>query len=196
MSTINLSGIDPRLSEADLRAVGLLGIQIITERTARGIDADGEPFKPYSAKPFAMPAGAVTQRARAALKKELSFFKTKRGELWMIVQGGYEALKRAAYPQDAGTVNLWAKGLMIPALTIVSVDVAARTVVLGFTDQEQATKAFYHNVAGAGRGHVIRRFLGFTDEERGQLAAYAATRIVVKSGGSSGRARDARGRFI
>lgn len=168
------------IPEQALRQLGLLGIQIITERTARGVDAEGKPFKPYGTSPFAMPYGGITAKARAALGDSLQAFRTKGGAMWAVITGGYAAYKKAAYPQDGGEVNLTATGTMMQQLTVVKVIPSTNTVVLGFASIEAATIAYYHNVAGAGPSKVRRKFMGFTRAEAERLAAMARTRIVVR----------------
>lgn len=173
--------IKPTLPEQALRQIGLLGIQIITDRTARGVDADGKPFAPYGTSPFAMPYGGITAKARAALGDSLHAFKTKKGTLWAVITGGYAAFKKAAYPQEGGEVNLTATGTMMQQLTIVEVVPSTNTVVLGFASLEAATIAYYHNVAGAGPSKVRRNFMGFTGQELQRMAKFAGSRIVVRA---------------
>ena len=167
------------LSPEDLTKLGLKGAGMIVERTQKGIGANGNPFTPYSELPFAMPFGGITLRARKNLGDKLKVFKTKLGKLWAVIEGGYAAFKAAAYPQD-GSVNLTATGRMLNALTVIATDPANNSTILGFTNGEEALKAWYQNEAGAGKSRTIRKFLGFTDQEKGELAAWAATRIIIK----------------
>ncbi len=169
------------LSDADLTRIGLKGAQLIQERTEKGLDADGNPFEPYSENAFAMPLGAITARARQALGDKLNTFTTKKGALWAVIEGGYKAFKSAAYPQDSGSVNMTQTGRMMSGLTVVRTDPTTNTVVLGFTQSEDALKAWYHNEAGAGPRKVIRKFLGWTDEEKVELAGMSAAMIVLKA---------------
>lgn len=168
------------LSQEDLTRLGLKGVSIIVERTLEGQGIDGA-FTPYSTNTFAMPLGAITARARKALGENLQEFTTQKGTLWATIQGGYAAFKAAAYSQDAGTVNLSARGFMLSSLTVVNVDPEARKVTLGFTSSEAALLAWYHNEAGAGPSRTLRRFMGFTEEEKGELAGWAATRIIIST---------------
>lgn len=165
---------------ASLRAIGLRAIAMIRERTLQGQGVDA-PFRGYSTTPFARPLGGITQRARAALGDQLKVFTSKKsGKLWAIIEGGYEAYKRAAYPADGSTVNLSATGAMLRALTVVSVDEASATVTLGFTRTEEALKALYHDQIGVGKGRVVRHFLGLTAAEREDLARLASQTITVR----------------
>lgn len=170
-----------QLSDADLTRIGLHGATMIVERTLKGIDRHGNPFAPYGETPFAMPLGAITARARQALGENLHEFTTKQGALWAVIEGGYAAFKAAAYPQDAGSVNLSQTGRMLNSLTVVRTDPTKNSVTLGFVTGEEAQKAWYHTQAGAGPSRVIRDFLGWTDEEQVQLAAMAALTVQLKA---------------
>ncbi len=163
------------MTVADLQRLGQKAVRLIVERTQRGEGVDG-PFDPYSTKTFAMPLGAITARARQALGEKLYVFRTKlTGALWAAIEGGYAAFKAAAYPQDAGTVNLTATGRMLQNLNVLRVDPSRNLVVLGFAAPEEAVKAWYVDEAGK---HP-RKFLGFTENEKTEMAAWAATRIIV-----------------
>jgi len=75
----------------------------------------------------------------------------------------YRIWKEKRYPQDRGKVNLTAKGTMLQALnTVKAMD---NEITIGFDDEEQARIAYYHNISGAGRGRVIRKFLGLREEQ-------------------------------
>lgn len=162
-----------------LRLLGLRAIALITIRTQQGRDAEGKAFAPYSTKPFAMPAGGLTQRAKGALEGKLSYFRKPHGALWVVIQSGYAGLKQASY--NDGSVNLTATGGMLRALTIVGIDSRANLIRIGFTRQEEAEKALWHNETGAGKGKTIREFLGLTREEVQELMALAATRIEIRT---------------
>ena len=137
-------------------------ISLMRENTLNGISADGSPFAAYSSKPFVMPAGAVTQKALKKLDKQGSiyWFKAKSsGNLWVLIQGGYKALREA---KGRGLdVDLTDTGQMLRAL--IPVDFKENEIKIGFTNAEAAEKAYYHCVAGAGKGKTIRNFLGLPD---------------------------------
>lgn len=163
-----------------LRQIGLRAIAFIRERTLKGTDADGKPFHPYSTTPFARPYGGITQRAKANLGDRLKVFTSpKSGKLWAVIQGGYAEYKRAAYPSDGG-VNLSATGALLRALTIVSVDEATNTVVIGFARAEAAEVALYHDQIGAGPNRAIRHFMGVTPSERDELGNLGAAGLRLE----------------
>ena len=147
-----------------LRAVGARITEIILDRTAEGFDANNKPFDDYSTRPFKMPSGAITKGNRKVLLKDgkLHYFKTKTGALWVVIEGGYVALKKVMFRKTSygGTVNLMATGKMLRAVKIVQV-VNTKTggrIQIGFTRAEEAEKAKWNAEKG-------REFLGITDEE-------------------------------
>ena len=167
-----------------LRLVGIRAVAMIRTRVQElGADADGRPMAPYSTQPFARPAAGITQRARRALGDRLQLFTNKRGRLWAIIQGGYAALKAATYPSDTGHVNMTATGGMMRSLTVTEVSELNQTISIGFARQQDAITAMYHNLLGAGRRRVIRRWLGLTKRERQDLARMAAEAVIILPGG-------------
>lgn len=172
-----------RISRRHLRRAGERAVQLVVQRTQEGTDRHGADFQPYSTTPFAMPAGGG---AHGALKRlvdndEASFFETKKGALWAVVEGGYAAYKAERYGQDGGAVNLTATGSMLRSLQVVSVQQSATSgqVTVGFARIEDAEKAYYHSVAGAGPGKTIRDFMGLTDAEEEIVAQEVAEGLTI-----------------
>ena len=155
-----------RIPKSVLRQAGLKAISLIRERTLAGVDANGQPFAPYSQKPFARPLGGITRQTRAALGQKLQVFTTSGGKKWAVIEGGYAAYKAAKRPNDGGKVNLSDTFGMLRALTITKIDEGTNTVQIGFTREEEALKALYHNEVGVGSGRVVRRFMGLTVPEQ------------------------------
>ena len=156
-----------------LRRAGLLAVELVLARTGEGIDRHGQPFRPYSTKPLAVPAGSITKAAQARLSGALSLFTSARsGALWALVDGGYEALKAARYPQDGGTVNLHATGAMTRGLGVVAQDEGS--VTIGFARTEEAEKA--------GWNIETRDFLGLTDDQERTVADVLGAGVSVVAG--------------
>jgi hypothetical protein len=168
------------LSEKLLRRVGLKAATMIVDRTQAGQDADGKPFAPYSTRDLYIPAGATTKAARVKLDEQgkLTYFTYVRTRsLWIIVQGGYAALKMARYPQDSRRVNLTASGAMLRGLRPVRVTRTEKggEVVLGFSRDELAQRASYVEKQG-------RRFLGLTSAEEAKLEGLVEGSVEVAVG--------------
>lgn len=146
-------------SNKSLRAIGARIVEIIFDRTAEGLDANGKPFNPYSTRPFKMPAGAIGKGVRKILIKDgkLHYFKNNKA-LWVVILGGYMELKRAMFRKTSwdGKPNLMATGKMLRAMKVVKV--GNNRITIGFTRTEEAEKAGWN----AERG---REFLGITDKE-------------------------------
>lgn len=153
------------IAEIIKRRVGIRVVARIKERTLEGIDKDGKPFAGYSEKPFAAPAGSIPQKVRARLDKDgkLSFF-NKDNKRWVFVQGGYKLLKAVKRPGDGGVVNLTDTGKLLRGLRFLSIGNDGE-IRIGWGDPELALLAYYHNVSGAGKGRVVRKFLGLPDDE-------------------------------
>lgn len=143
-----------------IKTLALKFISIIRARTLRGLDKQGNPFKPYSTKPLAIPSGAITKRAAKELVKsqEAAYFE-RNGKLWIVIQGGYKAAKAAMKKQTDwdGTVNLSLSGAMLKDLTPLTYDTEGN-ITIGFASTENAKKARYNRFYG-------REFLGLTDAE-------------------------------
>lgn len=175
-----LDGIQLYLDPQILRLLGLRAIALIILHTQQGRGADGQPLAPYSTTPVAVPAGSLTQRARSTLEGKLSYFRKPHGALWVVVEGGYAALKAATYPGD-GIVNMTATGGMLRALTVVGVDSKANLIRIGFSRQEAAETAYWHVVSGAGKSKTVRNWLGLTRGEMEELLTLAATHLQIRA---------------
>lgn len=154
-----------------LKRLGFIIVARIKRRTEEeNVDRYGKPFKPYSARPFAMPSGATTKRARAVLYKDggIQYFRSPASEkLWIVVLGGYRALKDAEFAKagGAGNVNLSRTGSMLRSLTVTGVNAETGTITIGFSRVDAAQKAKWNIDKG-------RDFLGITDDELASSAEF------------------------
>jgi hypothetical protein len=118
----------------------------IVENTLAGFDKDGKPFDKYSDKPFAMPHGAVANKAK--LKKAIAeskrlvkassdpivkVFQKDGGSHWITWMGGYKDYKKIMYTESktvnmagssvtvspSATVNLFATGGMLKSFGVL-----------------------------------------------------------------------------
>lgn len=174
---------DIKVRRASLRRAGQRAVALIVKRTQQGKDKNNVAFEPYSTTPFAMPAGGGARGTLQEMVDEerASFFETKQGALWAVVNGGYAAYKAARYGQDDGTVNLSATGSMMRGLTVTAVSSRGENgrVTIGFTRIEEANKAYYHTVSGAGPSRTIRDFMGLTDEGLDEVQNIVADGLTI-----------------
>ena len=118
---------------------------LIKKRILDGIDKTDTPFKPYSKNAFAMPIGSTTKGAVKKLGDGIKYFRTKTGT-WIVVLGGYEALKKARSPEWDGKVNLTITGAMLRSMAITKQGQNSYTI--GFTRAEEAQKMFWQIAKG------------------------------------------------
>lgn len=166
--------VNVTIAPAALGRFGQFVLQLIEDNVAAGVDRKGNAFAPYSTRPFARPLGGVPKRAISYLKSSnaIQIFTTKRGSLWMVVEGGYAALKTAIRQSSSG-VDMQLTGDMMKQLAVLST--SDNGIVIGFLTAEAAEKAYYATVAGAGKSRVIRDFLGLTDQQWDQAVQKTLT---------------------
>jgi len=152
----------------ELNLLGLYAAETIRERTAKGIGADGSPFKPYSTKKFFRPLGGLTAKQRTALEglvkaNKAQYIMRDEQKLWALIEG-YDTWKSVAFPDeyDGGTVNMRATGKMMDAMTVIDVDETKQEFTLGWVRPELARIAYYNELKG-------RTILGFTDKEKSTM---------------------------
>jgi hypothetical protein len=142
--------------------IGVEAIGIIRRRTERGVDHKGKKFSGYSTGAYLqkidmgdMPGGN-TAKMRKHYNSQQKWTRKKRKEstarfVWM--SGGYKQFREV---QGRSTkVNLSFTNLMMKGLKLKWVKDAS--VLLGFRG-EQARKAYYHNISGAGKSKQKRVF--------------------------------------
>lgn len=115
-------------------------------RILSGKDKNDNDFKAYSYRPFAMPAGATTKGALKLLGANKQYFETKTGATWVVIKGGYLALKKARSPEWDGTVNLTVTGAMLRSMAVMQRGV--NMFKIGFTRSEEAQKMIWQIVKG------------------------------------------------
>ena len=145
----------------------------IVENTLAGFDKDGKPFNKYSDKPFAMPAGAVSNKTKLkqAQKKSKNtpdpivkvFTNNKTGGIWITWMGGYKDYK-TMMGHDA-KVNLSFTGGMLKSFGVLKVLEQWKTdsifegqkftlpipeieITLGWQDKEKAKIAYWNKQRG------------------------------------------------
>ncbi|MEM4626453.1 MAG: hypothetical protein QXF70_03455 [Candidatus Bilamarchaeaceae archaeon] len=162
------------ISKALLVRIGYAVIEKIRENTDKGFDQDGKPFEKYSSNPLKIPAGAFfapgwKTTGKRLIKNKEAAYRRKNGKYWVLVPGGYAKLKSSRFPQDGGRVNLHVTGNLLNSIDVIKN--GDDYVVIGFNNKEAATKAIYHQIMGAGKRKVIRKFLGLPDNEIAKIMA-------------------------
>jgi hypothetical protein len=145
---------------------------MIRRRTQRGefLSGSSPGAESYSDEPYAQPAGSLTDQVRDALPEdETSYFMTSGEDLWLVVEGGYEAVRRAK-GLPTSRVDLTDTGDMLDAMRSSAtrrdgeLDMQVGYIE-GASPAEAMQIARYHNVEGAGQSEVKRVFVGLTDQE-------------------------------
>jgi len=158
----------------------------ILYNTSQGVDKYGQPFKPYSTRPFAMPYGSAMRQGISKSdirdKNKANIFQRvgKKPKLWVAWLGGYTQYK-GLIGKDGAKVNLKLTGNMLDSLYARSesirsffdidlsqfdsnitgnmrIDIPEFDVIIGFTNSE-AEQIAYWNILRE------RDFLGLTDDE-------------------------------
>ena len=142
--------------------IGAKVIELILANAASKIDLNGEPFAPYS-------FGYYLKKKY----KKRSKAKSKKGKAKFLQDA------KNAYESGKNNVTLVTSGAMLNSISVINIDEEARNITIGFEDAEAAKVAFYHNISGAGKGRILRRFFGVKKGGEAELFAYA-TEILSK----------------
>ncbi len=146
--------------------IGVVGIAIIKRRTQRGKDHRGKSFKAYSMGAYLQSIdlggqpGGNTAKMRKHYNSLQKWTRKKRKEStarFVWIKGGYKQFRQI----QGRTIkpNLTFSGLMFKGLLLKKI--SDSTVLLGYRGQ-QARKAYYHNIAGAGKSKTKRVFQRIT----------------------------------
>ena len=144
--------------------IGTKAVSMIQRNIDDMIDSDGNTFANYSFGYW------FTKYRRKQFKgKKL---RGKKGMKWRE----FVSSSRQGWLGSVGA-DLTATGRMRASLSAVSTDNKNNSVLIGFLNQESAKIAFYHNVSGAGKGRVLRKFMGLQIRQEQELADYASDLI-------------------
>lgn len=83
---------------------------------------------------------------------------------------------RAAKGRQITPVNLNFTGRMLSAISTRKVRRGVQEIY--FTRAEEARKAYFHNVSGAGKGRITRKFFGFNENEKSMLGKFFKSRLL------------------
>lgn len=131
-------------TEEQLNRIGLHILRLIRQRTLRGIDKDGEAFKPYSDKALSLKYGWLTKWVVNDMikNKEAKMFKSKNGSLYVLIYDGYLAYKRRYMSKSGGfngVVNLTLTGGMLRGFNVLGTE--DNHIILGWSDINLANRA-------------------------------------------------------
>lgn len=149
----------------ELIIIGQKVIEMLKANIESRIDDKGEKFQPYSFDYWFWKYKRKKFRGepRKKIKKFMKFREDAKQE--------YESKK--------DLVDLRLTGEMIASLDVLVADSSSDTkrIVIGSNSREGALKLFYHNLGGAGRGRVVRRFFYLNETQKKEIADYAAALI-------------------
>jgi hypothetical protein len=135
------------LGKAQLSEIGILAIEAINDNVRRGVDGDGAPFEKYKSVRHWMKKN----------RKRLTKTQKKQGKTAEEVFGA---------SAKSAQVDLQQTGEMLAALTY-RVDAPKNSVTLFFSTKRAERKAYWHNISGAGKSRILRKFMGL---QPGQIA--------------------------
>lgn len=146
-------------SQQQLKRIGLHLVSLIRDRTAKGKDKDGLPFKEYSKRPFTIPYANATKAAIKQLVKEgKAVLFMRNGKKMALIKTGYLDYKQLVYKNTGydGTVNLMLTGRMMQDLNVIQL--YNNRIVIGFNNAEMAQRAGFNAMRG-------REFLGLSNAD-------------------------------
>ena len=144
----------PRTIKEILANVSAIQIRNIRIRTEKGKSVNGSPFAPYSTKPF--------------------FFNTKpeSSPVYKFFEGGYREFRASKGRSTKPDLNF--SGKMLSSMTT---RVGTNKASLFFRRQSENKKAFFHDIAGAGKGRVVRPFFSINRQEENQIVKVFNSKI-------------------
>lgn len=153
---------------------------IILRRTQRGefLQGSSSGASSYSTKPFARPAGGLTERVydRVSESDRVKYFTSSSGDEWLVFEGGYKQLRQMMGLPTAN-VDLNVTGQTLQGMRVrvtregdgVSIEIG---YIEGLSPQEAIQVAEYHNRLGAGKNKVLRKFVGLTSSESDDVVSF------------------------
>ena len=175
---------DSLINRQTLAELGQTSLFIIKKRTQQGrfLPGSSSGASSYSTKPFAMPAGALATGVFEQLDDtgEGSTFFTRSGSLWAVITGGYKRYRKMAGRQSSKVDLKFRSGPgMMNSLKVTKIDTRRKNVEIGFTDKESEQIAIYHQIQGAGKSKVIRKFVGHTKKEERKIVSSVQQNIFA-----------------
>ncbi len=154
-----------------MNRIAIRALELLHEQIERGYDIYSNKYE-YSTKPFARPAGGIvrfSEFAKKAQKDGLLRYFTKKQSKWIVFTGGYKSF-RTLTGRNPNSDFLEYTGEMLASLTH---QIRNNEIIVSFASRRAAEKAYYLNVAGAGKSRKFWKFMGLTDKNEGILADFA-----------------------
>ncbi|MBU1096854.1 MAG: hypothetical protein KKB34_10270 [Bacteroidetes bacterium] len=181
--SVNVNNI---VDDVFLQRAGNKLIFIIRRRTNKGIFLPGSSKRAnqYSSKPFAMPVYSATKMLGSNIIKaaktdpdNYNVFKSKAGNLWVLVKKGYKEIRRKANKfNDHVTMQFTAN--YIRDLSVLRT--AGNVSELGWKNARNQRLATYHEVMGAGKSRRLHKILGMLKTEEDEMQAYIEAEFIKK----------------
>ncbi|MCS7054077.1 MAG: hypothetical protein NZM09_10145 [Ignavibacterium sp.] len=149
-----------KFSEQLLKNIGSDVIACIMDNINKGVDIEGNNFA-YSEKNYYRP---FDKSIYSKLRKDQSFGKVisnKEGKLGFVIFG-YKKFKEVFNPSAKNDYLTWS-GKMLRDLNVLKL--TDNTVVVGFTDPNNAQKAYWFNIAGVSKSRKLWKFLGLRQQQ-------------------------------
>ena len=176
--------------------LGLKAKAYIVKRVQRAEYLEGSTGgKEYSTTPMPVPYGLFRKKFGTALLKkegvkkrggqvfargsEFSVYRSKSGKTMVLISGGYKRW-RELNKKNSGQVEMSWSSRMLRNLGVLRDQSDDNSAMLGFTDSNLERIAYYHNVAGAGKNKITRKFMDLNKKETEELADYAEKEIIKK----------------
>ena len=158
-----------------LEKIGIRVIELINEQIDEGIDFEGVKYS-YSTSPFVRPLGQkhYSKIKRAIKEEKATIFNTKNGSKWVFIEGGYKDY-RSIIGRDPDGDYLQDTGKMLAALNY---QVMGNEIKISFSSAQESQKAYWLNVAGAGKSKKKWKFLGLSPNNQNKLIEEFSSLVV------------------
>lgn len=162
-------------------------IAIIRKRTLAGkyLEGSSPAADRYSEVAMPLPLGRLQKALQKQLTKnelknkdQYKIFKSKSGQTWIVIRGGYKAYRKLAGKFTDYVVMSWS-GRMLRNMGIIR-DPDGKGSEIGFPDDDVRKLALYHNVLGAGKSHRKHIFFALSKDEQTALLKSTGEDILKK----------------
>ena len=161
---VNLNLPSSLWTARDSARLGLNTVAAIKLRTSKGIDADGQPFKPYSTSPIYIPRSGAVLTPKGGI--------VSRTGQSVYYQGGYREYKvqsRRHSASSSALVDLVLSGAMLNNLVLMEATDAR--FIIGLTNR---VRSYGYDV------HADRPFIGLSPRDVNVLVSAVQAELTAK----------------